>query len=71
KETALIGLAICAAPTCLDDRDMRVFMRQAIEEGASDAEVAAVLQLAGALAVHTCTIGIPALQAALEGKPVD
>ena len=71
KYTALIGLAICAAPTCLDEHDMRAFMAEALDEGASQAEIAAVLQLCAALAVHTCTIGIPALQAALRGDPVD
>lgn len=71
KETALISLAICSAPTCLHEAGIRRHMEEAVAAGATSREIAAVLQLSGALAVHTCTIGIPALQDALEGKPIE
>lgn len=71
KDMALICVALTAAPTCLDDTRMRVHIGDAFEQGATRAEIAAALQLSAALAIHTCTIGIPGLKAALEGKPVD
>jgi AhpD family alkylhydroperoxidase len=65
REKELIALAVCAAPTCLFEAGMRRHMRAALKAGASRAEVAAVLQLAAALSIHTCTIAIPALEEAV------
>ena len=67
----LIALAVCAAPTCLHEPGIRRHMKAALDLGASPKEVYAVLQLAAALSVHTCTIGIPALDDVMAGKFVE
>jgi hypothetical protein len=46
-------------------------MKAALDLGASSKEIYAVLQLAAALSVHTCTIGIPALDDVMAGKFVE
>lgn len=70
-EKELIALAVCAAPTCLHRDGMRRHMKAALEAGASEKEIYAVLQLAAALSVHTCTIGIPGFDDVLNGKFVE
>jgi AhpD family alkylhydroperoxidase len=67
----LIALAVCAAPTCLHEPGIRRHMKAALDLGASSKEIYAVLQLAAALSVHTCTIGIPALDDVMAGKFVE
>lgn len=67
----LIALAICAAPTCLHREGMRRHMRAALDAGATSRQIYAVLQLAAALSVHTCTIGIPGFDDVLQGKYVE
>ena len=42
---------------------------QPLEYGATPQEIAEVLQLAGAIAIHTCTIGIPAVLEAAAAAP--
>ncbi len=67
----LIALAVCAAPTCLHRDGMRRHMKAALEAGATPKQLYAVMQLAAALSVHTCTIGIPGFDDVLQGKFVE
>jgi alkylhydroperoxidase/carboxymuconolactone decarboxylase family protein YurZ len=71
KTKALILLAYHASPAMLNREGTRLYMRAAIRFGASAGEIAEVLQLASAIAIHSCTYGVPALMdavAALEAK---
>ena len=70
KDKELIALAVCAAPTCLFEPGMRRHIRGALKAGATAPEIAAVLHLSGALAIHTCTIGVPAFDDVMNGKTV-
>lgn len=65
RTKALILLAYHASPTLLNRDGLRYYMKQAIGFGASAAEISEVLQLASAIAVHTCTYGVPALMDAV------
>lgn len=71
KEKELIALAVCASPTCLYPPGMRRHMRGAMAQGTTPLEIYAVLQLAAALSVHTCTIGIPGFDDVLNGIYVE
>ena len=61
KIKEFIGLAVCASPTSLYEPGVRNHIRRALGHGASREEISEVLQLASAIAIHTCTYGIPAL----------
>jgi alkylhydroperoxidase/carboxymuconolactone decarboxylase family protein YurZ len=71
KEKELIALAICAAPTALFEPGMRRHVRGALAAGATAEEISTVLQLAAAISVHSCTLGIPGWQDVLDGKFVE
>jgi alkylhydroperoxidase/carboxymuconolactone decarboxylase family protein YurZ len=66
KVRAFIGLAICASPSLLYAPGMRRHIRLALDHGATKEEISEVLQLASAIAIHTCTYGVPALVDAVE-----
>jgi len=61
KIKALISLAVCAAPTTVNEAGMRAHIQAALHHGATPEEIADVLQLASAISTHTCTIAVPAL----------
>jgi alkylhydroperoxidase/carboxymuconolactone decarboxylase family protein YurZ len=61
KVKEFIGLAIHAAPTSLYEPGVRAHMQRALIHGATPEEISEVLQLAGAIAIHTATAGIPAV----------
>ena len=61
KVKEFIGLAINAAPTSLHEAGVRSHIQRALRCGATGEEVSEVLQLASAIAIHTCTYGVPAL----------
>ena len=61
KVKEFIGLAINAAPTSLHEAGVRGHIQRALRHGATPEEVSEVLQLASAIAIHTCTYGVPAL----------
>lgn len=71
KDKELIALAVCAAPTALFEPGMRRHIRGALQAGATVEEISTVLQLAAAISVHTCTIGIPGWEDVLNGKLVE
>ena len=64
----LILMAVYAAPTLLNADGVRRHMRSAIAHGATAGEISDILQLASAIAVHTCTYGVPALMDAVEDR---
>ena len=59
KIKELILMAVNASPASLYADGVRLHMRGAIAAGASAGEIAEALQLASAIAVHTCTYGVP------------
>jgi alkylhydroperoxidase/carboxymuconolactone decarboxylase family protein YurZ len=61
-----IGLAVCASPSLLYAPGMRLHIRQALDQGATREEISEVLQLASAIAIHTCTYAVPALVEAVK-----
>lgn len=65
KVKEFVGLAVCAAPTCLHEEGVRTHIQRAIQHGATPEEISEVLQLASAIAIHTCSYGVPALVEAL------
>ena len=73
KVKEFVGLAVCASPASLYETGVRNHIRRALAHGATSAEISEVLQLASAIAIHTCTYGVPALVDAVAahaaGKP--
>lgn len=67
----LIMLALNAAPTCLHEDGIRRHVRGALAAGATPVQIAATLQLSAALAVHTCTIGVPGFEDVMNGIYVE
>jgi alkylhydroperoxidase/carboxymuconolactone decarboxylase family protein YurZ len=61
RTVEFVGLALCASPATLFEPGMRWHIRRALAEGATHEELGEVLQLAGAIAIHSCSIGVPAL----------
>ena len=68
KVKEFIGLAINAAPTSLHEAGVRGHIRRALQQGASPGEIGEVLQLASAIAIHTCTYAVPALAEAVAAR---
>lgn len=68
KAKELIGLAINAAPTSLHEAGVRGHIRRALQLGATPEEISEVLQLASAIAIHTCTVAVPALAEAVAAR---
>ncbi|WP_170066070.1 carboxymuconolactone decarboxylase family protein [Novosphingobium guangzhouense] len=64
-ERALIRLALAASPTHLNERAVRIEVREALDAGASAEEIAQVFQLVAHLGLHACTDGIPAVMRAV------
>ncbi len=71
KEKELISLAICAAPAALFEPGIRRHVRGALAAGATAEEISTVLQLAAAISVHSCTLGLPGWRDVLDGKFVE
>lgn len=70
KLREFIRIAIHASPVAPQREALARDIPRALDEGASPAEIAEVLALASAIAVHTCTFAIPALhQAMRSGAP--
>lgn len=66
KIKAFVGLAVCASPSLLHEAGMRRYIRLALDHGATREEISEVLQLASAIAIHTCTYAVPALADAVK-----
>lgn len=63
-----VGLAVNVSPATLNQSGARRHIRQALNHGATAGELVEVIQLAGAIAIHTCTIGVPNLVEAAEAR---
>ncbi|KAF2732847.1 Metallo-hydrolase/oxidoreductase [Polyplosphaeria fusca] len=61
KIQSLIGIAVAAASTHLHVPNIHRHMRQALQRGASKAEIIEVLCLSSTLGIHACNIGVPIL----------
>ena len=66
KIKAFVGLAVCASPALLHEAGMRRHIRLALDHGATRHEISEVLQLASAIAIHTCTYAVPGLTDAVK-----
>ncbi len=66
KTKAFVGLAVCASPALLHEAGMRRYIRLALDNGATRHEISEVLQLASAIAIHTCTYAVPGLTDAVK-----
>ncbi len=66
KVREFIGLAVSASPALLDAKGIRAHIRRALQLEATKEEISEVLQLASAISIHTCTICVPALVAAIN-----
>jgi alkylhydroperoxidase/carboxymuconolactone decarboxylase family protein YurZ len=75
KIKEFIYIAIDAATTHLYRPGLRVHVRNALQHGATMAEIMEVLQLTSVLGIHTCTMGVPVLieelREAGQGAEVD
>ncbi len=68
KVREFIRIAIHASPVGPQPAPLRRAVGRALDAGATATEIAEVLQLTSAIAVHTCTFAIPALHAAVNGR---
>ena len=69
KIKELIYIAVDAATTHLYEPGLRIHIRNALQRGASQAEILEVLELVSAIGVHSCTMGIPVLLDELQKGP--
>jgi alkylhydroperoxidase/carboxymuconolactone decarboxylase family protein YurZ len=72
KVKEFVYIAVDAAATHLYVPGIQQHIRQALEHGASAAEIMEVLELTATLGIHACNIGVPILVEELEavGQPV-
>lgn len=61
KVRELIYIAIDASTTHLFEPGIRIHIRNALQHGATAAEIMEVLELTSVLGIHTCTVGVPIL----------
>jgi alkylhydroperoxidase/carboxymuconolactone decarboxylase family protein YurZ len=71
KVKELIYIAVDAATTHLYEPGLRIHIRNALQRGASQAEILETLELVSAIGVHSCTMGIPALLDELRRLPAE
>jgi alkylhydroperoxidase/carboxymuconolactone decarboxylase family protein YurZ len=68
KLKEFVCIAVYASPVAPQPGPLRQHIRRALEVGATAYEIADVLQLTSAIAIHTCVAAVPALvSAAKEG----
>jgi len=70
KDKELILIGVFASPVAPQPDTLRTHIRLALQHGASPEEIADVLQLTSAIAIHTCVAAIPALTAATTTQKV-
>lgn len=68
KVKEFVRIAVCATPAGPQPENLRRHIGLALRHGATPEEIADVLQLSSAVAIHTCTATIPALIEAAERK---
>jgi alkylhydroperoxidase/carboxymuconolactone decarboxylase family protein YurZ len=67
KIKEFICIAVYASPVAPQPAPLRQHIRRALEVGATPHEIADVLQLSSAIAIHTCVAAIPPLVVAAQG----
>ncbi|MFW2853483.1 carboxymuconolactone decarboxylase family protein [Sphingomonas sp. TX0543] len=70
KDKELILIAVFASPVAPQPDATRRHIRQALANGASAEEIADVLQLSSAIAIHSCVAAVPALVSAADKQQV-
>ena len=72
KVKELVYIAMDAAATHMYEPGIRQHVKQALEYGATGAEIMEVLELTATLGIHACTVGVPILVEELEaaGQPL-
>lgn len=68
KVKEFVRIAVCATPAGPQPESLRRHIGLALRHGATPEEIADVLQLSSAIAIHTCTATIPALVEAAGRK---
>lgn len=68
KVKEFVRIAICASPVCPEPKGLERHIGLALQHGATPEEIADVLQLTAAIAIHTCTTTIPPLMDALARR---
>ncbi|ODT81828.1 MAG: hypothetical protein ABS76_10265 [Pelagibacterium sp. SCN 64-44] len=68
KVKEFVRIAVCASPAGPEPQGLRRHIDLALRHGATPAEIADVLQLSSAIAIHTCTTTIPPLMEAAVQK---
>ncbi len=63
---ALVYVAVNATATQMHREGTSVYIKKALDLGATSAQVVEVLQLASTIGIHACVIGIPALLEAID-----
>lgn len=61
KMKEFIYIAIDASTTHLYEPGLRIHIRNALDHGATVAEIMEVLELVSGLGIHACTLGVPVL----------
>lgn len=67
KTREFISIAVNLSPATLNRDAVRRGMRAALAHGATEGELLEVIQLASAISIHSCTIGVPNAVAAARG----
>jgi alkylhydroperoxidase/carboxymuconolactone decarboxylase family protein YurZ len=72
KVKEFVYIAMDAAATHMYEPGIRQHLKQALEHGATAAEIMEVLELTATLGIHACTVGVPILVEELEaaGQPL-
>ncbi|MFT4038285.1 MAG: carboxymuconolactone decarboxylase family protein [Thermomicrobiales bacterium] len=68
RMAALIDVALAVSCTARDREQTRATMRAALDHGATRDELLTVLKMAALLAIHSCSLGAPLLQAAASER---
>ncbi|MBE7734104.1 carboxymuconolactone decarboxylase family protein [Devosia faecipullorum] len=68
KVKEFVRIAVCATPAGPQPESVRRHIGLALRHGATPAEIADVLQLSSAIAIHTCTTTVPPLMTAVSSK---
>lgn len=68
KTIELIAIAVDASCTHLYAPGVRRHIRAALDLGATQEEIMAVLQLVSVLGIHSCALGAPILKEELEAR---
>jgi alkylhydroperoxidase/carboxymuconolactone decarboxylase family protein YurZ len=69
KVKELVYIALDAATTHLYEPGLRIHIRNALQRGATQAELLEVLELVSVIGIHSCALGVPVLMDELAKGP--